>query len=191
MGRKRAATVIAAFVGVAGLTAAFAPPVMAAWPQNVQVPAEVTATEPSFTVENFIHPGADILGPQRKIVLKDGNGNIQWVPCVAGDETQIEIDHWVDSTDGEVTQVDCFKINATPGWLKMEIVGSFGIDAGPSDTIVTTVLDNKTESRSIEATCRSTVRGLTDRSTVVELKVNYTGTTQDTDCSAPSKVVTP
>ncbi|WP_017199868.1 hypothetical protein [Arthrobacter sp. M2012083] len=191
MGRKRAATVIAAFVGVAGMTAALAPPVMAAWPQNVQVPAQVTATEPSFTVENFIHPGADILGPERKIVLKDGNSNIQWVPCVATDETQIEIDHWVDSPQGEMTQTDCFKINGTPGWLKMEITGSFGIDAGFSDTVVTTVLDGKTESRSVEATCRSTVRGQTDKASVVELKVNYTGTEQDTDCTAPVKVVTP
>lgn len=189
MGRKRAATMIAAFVGVAGIAAAFAPPVMAAWPQTV--PAVTAPTEAAFTVENFVHPGADIIGPDRKIVLKDGNGNIQWVPCVTGDETQIEIDHWVDSLQGEMTQTDCFKINATPGWLKMEITGSFGIDAGSSDTIVTTILDSKTESRSIEATCRSTVRGQTDKAVVVELKVNYTGTQQETQCAAPVKIVTP
>ncbi|WP_155854593.1 hypothetical protein [Paenarthrobacter nicotinovorans] len=189
MGRKHAATMIAAIVGVTGITAAFAPPVMAAWPQNV--PTVTTPTEASFTVENFIHPGADVIGPDRKIILKDGNGNLQWVPCAGGDETLIEIDHWVDSPIGEVTQIDCFKVNGTPAWLNMEIVGSFGIDAGTGDTIVTTELDSKKETRSIEATCRSTVRGQTDKSTVVELKVNYTGTTQETNCEAPVKVVTP
>lgn len=190
MGRKRAAMMIAAFVGVAGITAAYAPPVMAAWqPQNV--PAVTAPTEASFTVENFIHPGADIIGPDRKIILRDGNGYLQWVPCVTGDETHIRIDHAIDTAAGEDNQTECFKPMGTPGWLKMEIVGSFAIRAGQSDTVVTTMVDNQPKSLSIEATCWDTPRGEDRRSTTVELRVNYPGTRQETDCDAPSKVVTP
>lgn len=174
--------------GTAGVSAALAGPVMAAWPQTVQAPAETDPSGPAFTVEDFVHPGAGAIGAERSIVLKDGNGYLQWAPCPSEtDKSLIRIDHSV----AHLAQTDCFRIIATPAWLRLEITGSFGINAGAGDTIVTSVLDGQSESRSVEATCRSTVRGLTDKATVVELRVNHLGTTQDTACDAPVRIVTP
>lgn len=93
-----------------------------------------TIFEAGYTVDNGIHPGAELIAAQSNILLKDGNGQITYTTCNRSDNTQIRVESKV--RQGAFI---CFATTGQPGWLNMEIPGSFGVRAGDKELTVTTV----------------------------------------------------
>lgn len=135
---RRRLLVVGAAAGAIALTALMVTPAQASnqaladeGPGYTVEPVGVPL-DPGYTVENYIHPNADIIAAQTNILLKDGNGQIMYTTCNTADKTQIK----VESKVRELADI-CFSTTGQPGWLKMEIPGSFGVRAGTKDVYVT------------------------------------------------------
>ncbi|MFF8437149.1 hypothetical protein [Streptomyces bacillaris] len=89
-------------------------------------PEAATATDMPFAVEDFVHPGAEQILQDRKIVLKHGDGNIMLKPgngeggmnaCLGAKDVFVE------------SRLDkrgfCFVTTGTTGYLAMEIPDAF------------------------------------------------------------------
>lgn len=92
--------------------------------------------EAAFTIESGTHPGADRIAAQKKILLKDGNGQLMSLECNFNDAAQIVLETGFEQI--------CFKPTNLPGWLKMEIPGSFGIQASQDRPLTVIANDNGT-----------------------------------------------
>lgn len=92
-----------------------------------------TPFEPTYTVENYIQPNADLIAAESNILLKDGDGNISLTTCDQNQSSQIRVNSYVSG------DAICFKATGTQGWLKMEIPGSTGVIAGDKALKVYTV----------------------------------------------------
>ncbi|MCK2237409.1 MULTISPECIES: hypothetical protein [unclassified Crossiella] len=91
---------------------------------SVAEPRGPVADAPKFIVENFQHPAADAILRDRGIVVRKGDGNIQSVECVNG-EDQIVVK--ARNATGLITA--CFRVTAPTGYLSVEIPKVFYIQA--------------------------------------------------------------
>lgn len=98
--------------------------------------------EAGYAVENYVHPGADVLAAQIGIALKDGDGQLMYTEC-STDPNLIRINR-VRETQEISRRVVCFKTSGTTGWLKVEVSGSFNVGSGKEKpvTVFTTDPDN-------------------------------------------------
>lgn len=136
---RRRLLVTGATAAAIGLTALTVPVANAADQNPADSPGYTvepagTIFEAGYTVDNGVHPGAELIAAQSNILLKDGNGQITYTACNRADSTQI----FVESKVREGSFI-CFATTGQPGWLKMEIPGSFGVRAGNKELTVTTV----------------------------------------------------
>lgn len=113
-----------AFSAVCALmTAAFV--VTAADALGADAPAVSVDAGQSSLVEDYQHPnkeGAAAIG----LTLKNGNGKIFWVDCVAGaDQVTVESDSITTPN-----HVACFKVVGIDGYLALEIPSTYFVKAG-------------------------------------------------------------
>ncbi|WP_145962070.1 hypothetical protein [Renibacterium salmoninarum] len=99
--------------------------------------------EAGYTVENGVHPGAEMIAAKTKILLKEGDGNIMYAECT-GAKDQIRI-------DGSTFEHVCFQPTGPAGWLKMEIPDSFGVATRTYDLSVTSTDQGKTDTKDLYA----------------------------------------
>ncbi len=130
---KRRLLVISAATVAIALTALTVPAAQAADPAATTGPGYSVEPvgdpfEAAYTIESGIHPGAEKIAAQKKILLKEGNGQLMNVDCNYNDATQIVLEGRF-TREGQLEEI-CFKPTNLPGWLTMEIPGSFGIQAG-------------------------------------------------------------
>lgn len=121
--------------------------------------------EAGYTVENYLHPGADMLAAQTGIILKTGDGYLMHTTC-GSDPNQISI----RSTNFD--QRICFKAAASKGWLTMEIPGSFLVRASnDKDLSVTSTLEGNTRVDLVPKGGNVDVRSDSEDVTIVELRI--------------------
>ncbi|MET3367395.1 UNVERIFIED_CONTAM: hypothetical protein ABIE34_000616 [Jeotgalibacillus campisalis] len=161
--RRQSVVLACALAGTLGLSGALALPVLAETP-----PA---GSEPKFSVENYNHPEAARLEAERGIKLKNGDGNIVYVDCTAVPTGLIRIE--TNLAVGQNGRV-CFKTTAAPGWLNVEIPGSFSFKAGKYDTYVKAVQGTSTTETTLEPEDWRHIGGGTGGWTTVEIRTSDT-----------------
>ncbi|MEU2655993.1 hypothetical protein ABZ615_11775 [Streptomyces sp. NPDC007325] len=78
-----------------------------------------TSEEMPFAVESFAYPGADQILAERKITLKQGDGNITLLSNCSGYDIKVE------------SRLDdrgyCFDVKGAQGYLTLEVPDAYGI----------------------------------------------------------------
>lgn len=169
--RGRAVLVMGAAVATIALSL-LAPGASAATTEEPGFTVEPVSTplEPSYTVENFMHPNANEIAAATNILLKEGDGHIMQVTCEVQNNSQIKVD--VDS-DSHPDAPVCFQQTGNSGWLKMEIPGSYYVKAGAKVLTVTSI-KNGVSSSPIDVPANkpaNLITAVTDEVTLVELRV--------------------
>ncbi|MCO1578061.1 hypothetical protein M8C13_20110 [Crossiella sp. SN42] len=102
------------------------------------------ADAPKFVVEDFQHPAADAILRERGIIVRKGDGNIQSVDCVSG-EDQIVVK--ARNATGLITA--CFRVAAPVGYLAVEVQKVFYIQAANHDVQAKLKVKDREENVSI------------------------------------------
>lgn len=122
--------------------------------------------EAAYTIEPGTHPGADKIAAQKKILLKEGNGQIIYTQCTgAADQILIAGTKLPDA---------CFQPTGQPGWLTMEIPDSFGVKAGLKKLDVKSFDEGNEKTTTIPANESVPIMNETNNNdvTVIELRIN-------------------
>lgn len=159
-------TLAGAIAAALGLTGVLAVPVLA---------ETATATEPKFAVEDYNHPEGARIGAERGIKLKNGDGNIVYVECTITSKDLIRIESNLAQGGDLGPERDgwiCFKAADAPGWLSVEIPGSFGVKAGDQSTYVKAVQGTKTTEITLAPEDTEDIAAAGDEWTTVEIRTS-------------------
>ncbi|MBT2585350.1 hypothetical protein [Arthrobacter sp. ISL-95] len=166
MKRRQSVVLACALAGTLGLSGAIALPVLAETP--------APGTEPKFGVEDYNHPEAARLEAERGLKLKNGDGNIVYVECpIDSQKDLIRIESHL-TYGGDLGEERngwiCFKSAAGPGWLSVEIPGSFGIKAGDQSTYVKAVQNTTTTEVTLAPETNRAISAANEHWTTVEIR---------------------
>lgn len=124
--------------------------------------------EDAYTIEPGTYPGADKIAAQKKILLKDGDGQIMLAECGSA-PNQINIRSVVAAD-----LMFCFNLSGPTGWLKMEITGSYIARATEDKnlSVKATDVQNREILTEVPKGENRPIRSAGATVTVVELRVN-------------------